>query len=314
MDTWQIVLFTILILLVANYGYRVFYDRIVQKDIHAIEGFESGMEIHGWVEDPYDTFYANVYNKIFQHDRLVQAEAAIAIQEWKKSEKPLQILDVGCGTGIATTFFAKQGAQMSVGLDKSVAMLNYAKETILPATTLTSEEVQKVEWRSSDAYGPMSCQAFEFTHACLLFFSIYYFKDLDTLFKNLALWVKPGGGLVIEVVNKYKFEPVPDVANPWLAVSPQKHTKQRITTSAAAFDKFDYDTEFVLEGDDAEFNETFKFKDGKVRRQKHTLYMPSISKIVATAKEQGWNYHKFMDLQIIGFNYGFLLFFTRITE
>jgi hypothetical protein len=143
---------------------------------------------------------------------------------------------------------------------------------------------------------------------------VYYFKELDVLFKNLAFWIKPGGGLIIEVVNKHKFEPVPDVANPWIAVSPQKHTKERITTSAATFDKFDYSTEFVLEGNDAEFKETFKFSDGKVRRQKHTLYMPSITKIVSAATDQGFGYDKYMDLQILGFNYGYLLFFTRKVE
>jgi hypothetical protein len=66
-----------------------------------------------------------------------------------------------------------------------------------------------------------------------------------------------------------------------------------------------------LEGDSAEFKETFKFRDGKIRRQSHTLYMPAITKIVAVATEQGFKYEKFMDLNMLGFNYGFLLFFTR---
>jgi SAM-dependent methyltransferase len=316
MDTWQIILFTILILLLANYAYCIFYDRIIQRDIHEVEGFEDEMSSNGWQEDPYDKFYATVYNKIFQHDKLVQAEAAIALQEWSKENKKdkLRILDVCCGTGVATCLFVKQGVQQATGLDKSVAMLNYAKDVIMPATTLTEEQKQRIDWRNGDAYGPMACQAYEFTHACMFFFSIYYFKELDVLFKNLAFWVKPGGGLIIEVVNKHKFEPVPDVANPWIAVSPQKHTKERITTSKAVFDKFDYDTEFVLEGDNAEFKETFKFSDGKVRRQKHILYMPSITKIVSAATEQGWKYDKFMDLQFLGFNYGYLLFFTRKVE
>ena len=316
MDTWQFALSIILILLFLNYAYRVFYDRIIERDIHAIEGFEEEMLSHGYMDDPYDKFYATVYNKIFQHDKLVQAEAAIAMQEWKKTDTTghFRILDVGCGTGVATCFFAKQEVDLAAGLDKSVAMLNYAKDVIVPATTLSETQLQRLDWRSSDAYGPMSCQASEFTHACLFFFSVYYFKELDVLFKNLAFWIKPGGGLIIEVVNKHKFEPVPDVANPWIAVSPQKHTKERITTSAATFDKFDYSTEFVLEGNDAEFKETFKFSDGKIRRQKHILYMPSITKIVSAATDQGFAYDKYMDLQILGFNYGFLLFFTRKVE
>jgi len=316
MDTWQLVLFTILILLLANYAYYIFYDRIIRKDIHGIEGFEAEMSSNGWQDDPYDKFYATVYNKIFQHDKLVQAEASIAMQEWKKTESvdKLRILDVCCGTGVATCFFAKQGVYQATGLDKSAAMLTFAKDVVVPATTLDENQKKSLDWRPADAYAPMACQAAEYTNACLLFFSVYYFRDLDVLFKNLAFWVRPGGQLIVEVVNKHKFEPIPDVANPWLAVSPQKHTKERITTSKATFDKFDYDTEFVLEGSEAEFKETFKFRDGKIRRQKHTLYMPSITKIVSIATEQGWKYDKFMDLQFLGFNYGYLLFFTRAIE
>lgn len=316
MDTWQLVLFGILILLLANYAYCVFYDRIVEKGLYAVEGFEQDMSSHGYLEDPYDKFYATVYNKIFQHDKLVQAETAVIFQEWKKTEEPkkMRVLDICCGTGVATCFFAKQGVYQATGLDKSAAMLTYAQDVVVPATTLTEAEKGALDWRPADAYAPMACQASEYSHACLLFFSIYYFRDLDALFKNLAYWVKPGGGLVVEVVNKHKFEPVPDVANPWLAVSPQKHTKERITTSKAAFDIFDYDTEFILEGNEAEFKETFKFKDGKKRQQKHILYMPSITKIVSVATEMGWKYDKYLDLQFMGFNYGFLLYFTRKVE
>jgi hypothetical protein len=77
------------------------------------------------------------------------------------------------------------------------------------------------------------------------------------------------------------------------------------------FDKFDYDTEFDLEDPRAEFRETFRFKDGSVRRQKHVLWMPGITEMVQKAKEAGWNYKKYMDLQFTGFNYGYLLFFNR---
>jgi hypothetical protein len=158
--------------------------------------------------------------------------------------------------------------------------------------------------------------AAEFSHACLFFFSVYYLKDLDAALKNLSVWIEPGGGLAIEVVNKHKFEPIPDVANPWVAVSPQKFSKDRIVKSKAVFDKFDYETEFDLEDPDAavskaEFSETFAFNDGTTRRQKHTLWMPDIGIIVQKAKEQGFLYTKYTDLQFMGFNYGYMLFFKR---
>lgn len=317
MDLWQICLMGLIVLLLANYLVLVIRDK-APPTFQLEEGFSSDDVMNGWLDDPYDAFYAKIYNKIFKHDGLVQAEASIALIEWQKKDPKVadyRILDVACGTGVATCSFVKQGVGIACGLDKSVAMLNYADEVVLPATTLPEEDRKRVMWRNGDAYAPFIAHASEFTHACILFFGIYAFKELDVLFKNLALWIKPGGGLVIEVVNKHKFEPVPDIANPFLIVSPQKHSKERITTSSAVFDKFDYATEFVLNKDLATFKETFTFKgedEGKVRRQKHTLYMPSIAKIVAAAAEMGFKYTKFTDLQVIAFNYGYLLFFERV--
>lgn len=120
-----------------------------------------------------------------------------------KPKSQLKILDAGSGIGIGTAAFVKLGAGHAVGIDKSQAMTRYAKEKTIPSTTLTDLQKQDVEFRTFDLQGPGAAAAAEFTSACLLYFSVYYFKDLDNLFRNLALWVQPGGTLAIEVVNKY---------------------------------------------------------------------------------------------------------------
>lgn len=56
------------------------------------------------------------------------------------------------------------------------------------------------------------------------------------------------------------------------------------------------------------FRETFRFKDGSVRRQKHTLVMPNIPDIIKKAARNGWNYTKYVDLMPLSFQYGYLLF------
>jgi hypothetical protein len=165
-----------------------------------------------------------------------------------------------------------------------------------------------------DLMGPGAAAAAEFTDACLLYFTIYYFREMDTLFRNLALWVKPGGSLAIEVVNKHKFSPILDSSNPWVGVSPQNYVKERLKTSKVIFDKFDYEATFELEDPKAEFRETFRFKDGSTRRQKHTLYMPSIKEIITKAQSNGWSYTSYVDLIPLSFEYGYLLFFTRNAE
>lgn len=323
----EYILLIVIVILAINYLCRRIMDRLTIETTNDTlvtkEGFEdthtpslASVSKYSWLHnnDLYDDFYASVYNKIFQHEKLVQAEVAICLQNWIKGNTPKKdmiIADVCSGSCVASLSLIKQGVGTVIAIDKSPSMLNYCKNTTLSSTTLNPLQKQSIEFRLGDVVGPGTAMAAEFSHACLLYFTIYYFKDLSNLFNNLALWVKPGGGLCIEVVNKHKFVPTPDIANPWVSVSPQKFSKYRITKAKATFDTFDYDSEFILEDPRAEFKETFHFKDGSVRRQKHTLWMPDISEIVKKAKDAGWTYTKHSELNFIGFEYGYLLFFNR---
>jgi SAM-dependent methyltransferase len=332
-DTWQTVVIVAVLLLAISALFVFSIDRLTTYNVTNIkEGFitesaseSSSKEVseaiaskYEWLsnDDLFDDFYASVFTKLTQNEKLIQAETAICMEEFTKNtpKDQLIILDAGCGIGIGTTSFAKQGAGQVVGIDKSQAMIRYAKGTTMPSTTLNDLQKQNVEFRQFDLMGPGAAQAAEFTNAVLLYFTVYYFRDLETLFRNLALWVKPGGSLVIEVVNKYKFEPILDSSNPWVGFSPQKYTKERVTKSKVVFDKFDYEADFELNDPKAEFRETFRFKDGSVRRQKHTLYMPSMPDIIKKAQNNGWTYTKYVDLTSISFPYGYLLFFSRNAE
>jgi SAM-dependent methyltransferase/general stress protein CsbA len=329
-DTWQTVLLMILFLIGMNYLIILSLDRLTTINYGSIsEGFvthaahekaesDAALSKYEWLgnDDLFDDFYASIFTKLTQNENLIQAETAICMEEFTKDtpKDQLNILDAGCGIGIAACALAKQGAGQVVGIDKSQAMIRYAKGTTLPSTTLTETERQNVEFRMFDLMGPGAAGAAEFTNACMLYFTIYYFKDLDMLFRNLALWVKPGGSLAIEVVNKYKFDPVLDSSNPWVGVSPQNYVKERLKTSKVVFDKFDYEATFELEDPEAEFRETFRFKDGSIRRQKHALTMPSMSEIIKKAQRNGWMYSSYVDLMPLSFQYGYLLFFKRMSE
>ena len=114
LDMWQSTLLIIFILLCINYLSRVLMDKLTERGSTYIdgegegegEGFENMSEksredILG-PEELYDDFYAKAYNKIFQHDKLVQAEAAIVLQDWEKgmSHADMRILDLCCGVRV----------------------------------------------------------------------------------------------------------------------------------------------------------------------------------------------------------------------
>ena len=131
------------------------------------------------------------------------------------------------------------------------------------------------------------------------------------MFKNMFNWLQPGGCLVIHLVNREKFDPILEAASPFVAFSVQKYSKQRITRSKVAFDKFDYEADFSLEGSSAEFHEEFKFKNGKFRKQTHKLHMVTMDDVITKAEENGFVYKQFIDLTAIGYEYQYLFCFVR---
>lgn len=319
---YTIVLFFVS-LVVIQYLTMILYDRMQRnKSIVRYEGFEDSKVTQAdaasirWLDNTelYDKFYASVYDLLVQGSVRTQAEVGLLLHDWTRggiAVESLKILDVGCGTGIAVAAFAKMNVARAIGIDKSEEMIKRARTVTVDSTTLTPEQKGRIEWRVDDMLNPSACAAGEVTHACILYFSIYYVADKEQVFRNLFLWVAPGGRLSVQVVNKHKFDPMLESASPWLAFSLQKYSDKRITKSEVTFDKFTYKGEFDLMDPDAEFRETFLFKDGSKRYQRHTLRMESMSEIVGFARVAGWEYLGYTDLTSIGFEYAFHLNFKH---
>ncbi len=322
---WQIATLAILIVFCVNYISMIYMQKITKPKAlkyEGQEGFENPTAAdeskYDWLNNSqlYDPFYAGVYDQLVQGSGRNQAEVGLLLAKWATKDKPiksLSVLDVGCGTGIAALAFAKAGCHKVVGMDRSKAMIEYAEKTNTARSILNSEQKGVVQWHQEDALNPQANPQHSFDAASLLYFTVYYIRDLEKLFSNLNLWVRPGGNLAVQVVNKYKFDPLLDSASPFV-FSVQKYSKERVTKSKVEFDKFNYEAEFNLDPDNenqAEFRETFRFKDGSIRRQKHSFNMPPIPVIVNKAKAAGWAYQGFIDERSVGFEYSYLLLFTH---
>jgi len=284
------------------------------------EGFESGIteaekSRTTWYENDelFDEFYATVYDSLTQLAGRYPQEVALICNQWKKMAEldTMDILDCGCGSGIATVLFAKMGANSVTGLDKSEPMLRRARTVTLVTANLPKEQREAVTFLNGDMQQQYTFSGGQFSHAALLFFTIYYSNDPVGVFRNLFHWIRPGGQIAIEVVNKYKFDPLLEAASPFAGTTVQKYVKKRVTKSKVEFDKFSYEAEFDLQDPTAEFREVFRFSDKTARRQRHTLNMRDINEFVHIAQTAGWNYNGFIDLMSAGFEYAYVLIFTH---
>jgi len=321
--TWFFLIFFGLLCL--HYLFQVWMSRTkvasweLEGKLGEVEGFEGGMAEkteEKWIQSPdlFDEFYAQVYDQLAQGSARLQAQTAIALHAFQADGtalKDMRILDAGCGTALVTAAMAKMDVGKIIAVDMSKAMIARAKTVTLEQSTCTAEQKAVIEFREGNLVNPSLVAPGEATHAICFYFVTYYIRDLETFFRNMFVWVKPGGRFAMEVVNKYKFDPMLDSAAPWMGFSLQKYSKDRIIKSKVAFDKFDYEGHFDLIDPVAEFRETFRFKDGTVRRQKHIFIMPAIEEIVRTAKIVGWEYESYVDLTSIGFEYAYLLMFKH---
>ena len=314
LTAFQWILLILLIVGCVHYMWLIWDDKYSEFS----EGFtttESEKSRTSWFENDslYDDFYASVYDNLTQLAGRYPQEITLIMLQWKKTAAAdtMDILDCGCGSGIASVFFAKQGVNSVVGLDKSDAMLRRARNVTLVAGLPKLTDQATVSFLQGDMQQQATFKPGQFSHAALLFFTIYYSTDMVGLFKNLYFWVRPGGHLAVEVVNKYKFDPLLESATPFVGLSLQRYSKTRVTKSKVVFDKFAYEAEFDLQDPQAEFRETFRFKDKSIRRQRHTMNMRDINDIVELAKNAGWNYTGNIDLLSAGFEYAYILMFTH---
>uniref|UniRef100_A0A6C0LPS6 Methyltransferase domain-containing protein n=1 Tax=viral metagenome TaxID=1070528 RepID=A0A6C0LPS6_9ZZZZ len=320
LSAFQMILLFLILMGILHYIWLIYKDKyeIIKSDFsEGFTGASSDAEVSRttWFENEelFDEFYGSVYDNLTQLSGRYPQELALILHQWKKtaSTDEMDVLDVGCGTGIASVLLAKMGVHSIVGLDKSEAMLRRARNVVLPAMALSQEKKDSVTFLQGDMNQQATFTAGQFSNAVVLFFVIYYSIDKAGLFQNLFHWIRPGGSIAIEVVNKYKFDPMLEAASPFVGVSLQKYTKERITKSKVEFDRFSYEAEFDLQDPAAEFRETFRFADKSVRRQRHTLNMTDIKDIVHLAQTAGWKYEGNIDLVTAGFEYAYVLLFTH---
>ncbi len=315
LDTLQVTLVVVLAILVTNYlfmRWSMHHKRVSTFAAEEIEGFANqvvgsdggGMDsVVIGNELLFDDFYAKVYDQIVAGTERQDAEVALTLA-WAKNFQPevshIQVLDVGCGTGGQVAAFKKLGVAKAVGIDRSESMIARARTNH-----------KDLDLRVGDAEMIGTAAAGEYNLITLYYFTFYYLQDRVNAVRNFYQWLQPGGCLVLHLVNREKFDPILESASPFLAFSVQKYSKERVTHSKVAFDKFDYEADFSLDGSKGTFTEIFSFASGKKRRQIHTRRMPTMAQIVSEVESAGFKYKQYIDLTSIGYEYQYLFCFIR---
>lgn len=277
--------FLVCISLITNYG-RKRAEGFEKKNTEKGKEFDMRNE----TLNIYDDFYADIYDDMVFNKNKIDYEIGKIIELTKPTPKTF-FLDIGSGTGHHVSSLQAHGYKAE-GIDISPSMVKKAKE-VYPDLNYTV----------ADALNPNLYQPETFAQITCFYFTIYYIKDKMTLFQNCMKWLIPGGYLSVHLVNRDKFDPIIPAGNPFNIVSPQKYSDKRITTTTVKFDQFEYKSKFDLKETvptkvdaNAFLIETFKQKDGGVRKHEHQFYMLTQAEILDMAKEAGFIIHAKIDL------------------
>lgn len=226
--------------------------------------------------DIYDDFYVDIYDHLHQTESRNKFEMVEILNATQADKQASIILDIGCGTGCLVEAMKQAGYKNVYGVDKSQAMVEYARE-----------KSKTVSCKLGDVMNPMEFGPSTFSHVFCIEKTIYEFSDKTTFFRNVYSWLSLGGYLAIHLVEPLKFDPIVPIGKPREISNIQKYSREgRITTTLVDFGTFTYKNEYDFNhGNNATRKETFTDIATKhVRINESTLYMDSIESIMEIAK------------------------------
>jgi len=231
-------------------------------------------------DEIYDDFYCEIYDTIHLPKHRIGHELINVINVTQPSGFNSVFLDVGSGTGITVNELRKAG-YTAYGIDKSEAMVKQSEKNF-----------PNNDYQCADVTEPMTFEKFTFTHILCTYFTIYQFEDKRMFLYNCNTWLQPHGFLILHLVHPEKFDTITPAAKAKLKVNPHNYESSRITDSIIEFNDFQYKANYdfkKIKDKTVSIVETFTDNATKnVRKNEQTLYMESISDILATAKYAGF--------------------------
>jgi ubiquinone/menaquinone biosynthesis C-methylase UbiE len=270
------------------------------------EGFETNLDDSTFKENNetneiYDEFYSKIYDDLFYADNKNAFEVDNIIKYTKPNNDSF-ILDVGSGTGNHVYEMNNKNYNI-MGVDKSYEMIKYS-----------NKKFPELSFKNGDVLTTMLFDEQVFSHILCLYFTIYEIPNKRQFLSNCFSWLKPGGFLVLHLVNRSMFDPIIPPSNPVMFVNPQKYAKKRMTNSVVKFKTFDYDATYIEEKNNKSvFKETFlrKKTNKPIRVNNHHLYMESQKEILGIAKDAGFILQSKSDMTSCTYEYNYLYYLQK---
>ena len=250
----------------------------------------------------YDDFYTQIYDKINKPDTRVPSELKTIIDATQADYDHSVFLDIGSGTGKVVNELTELGYD-AYGVDKSNAMIAYSEKKYPNAIV-----------KCADAMDPMCFDKGVFSHIVCLYHTIYHFENKAALFRNCFFWLKPGGFLVLHLVDRKKFDvtppagkdpvfgptvgkdPVfgPTVGKDPVFGHPQTYIEEHTKDALVKFNDFKYKVSYKMNPSTSNVLVTETFTDAhtrNVRQNEHTLYMEDMRDIINEVSYNGFIPH-----------------------
>jgi len=293
LSRWGKILFITLILMIVV--------TIFKKD-NTTEGFQQSAQfVDKKGTEMYDDFYVDIYDYLVYNNVKNDYEIGEIINKTGATEESI-VLDIGSGTGHHVGELTDKKIK-AIGIDISPTMVEKAKQNY-----------PKSKFQVGNITDPNLFPSSTFTHITCFYFTIYYVEDKQLFFQNCMNFLKPGGYLIIHLVNRNKFDPILPPGNPLIAISPQRYAKERITDTKIKFDDFEYSADFKFKPEQnmAIFEEKFKNDNNdKVRKQEHVFYMETQESILKQAQDAGFILDSKIDLLKVSYEYQYLYILTK---
>jgi|TARA_B110000093_G_scaffold45868_1_gene49027 ubiquinone/menaquinone biosynthesis C-methylase UbiE len=270
------------------YGAFIFY-RNREQELFVPEGFQQREPfVYKQNNKIYDTFYAEIYDELTESEKRARWELTQLVRLTDPDPNNSIFLDVGSGTGNIINELTTAGYRAH-GIDKSKDMVEYC-ETKCP----------KSEFTHGDVTDNMMFDKNVFTHILCTDFTLYQMEDKTNFFTNCYHWLKPGGYLLVHLVDKKRFSITTRNDDPETQWQPMfKTDTKRKTDVKLEYEDFKYHGEyqFAENTNKVTFKETFVDKDTKhVRINEQVLFMEDIREITNLAKSIGFIFHAKVDM------------------